>query len=140
DAASLKNTIGMYAPGTRVKVSVERDGSVDDFFVKLSDLSEAAAGDNTTLLEGITLENLDDKYRYRLRIPENIEGVLITEIDAESDAAEQGVRPGDVIVQVEQSPITNLAELSKVLGSKKQREFKRIYVYRNGRVFVVALK
>ncbi len=140
DAASLKNTIGMYAPGTRVKVSVERDGSVDDFFVKLSDLSEAAAGDNTTLLEGITLENLDDKYRYRLRIPENIEGVLITEIDAESDAAEQGVRPGDVIVQIEQSPITNLAELSKVLGSKKQREFKRIYVYRNGRVFVVALK
>lgn len=140
DAADLKNTIGMYAPGTRIKVSIERDGSTDTFFVKLSSLDDEVAGDGSALLDGVTLENLDDKYRYRLQIPESVDGVLITEIDADSEAAEQGIRPGDVIVQVEQSPVSSLKELSKALGSKKRRTFKRIYVYRNGRVFVVALK
>ena len=107
--------------------------------VTVSKLTESARQGTGSLFEGLTLENLDDKYRYRLRIPDDVEGVLVTEVESRSEAAEQGIRPGDVIVQVEQQPVASLAELSKVLKQTKSG-LKRVYVYREGRVFVAALK
>ena len=139
DAAGLKNTIASYAPGTRVKMAFERDGKTETVTVELSKLTESARQGTGSLFEGLTLENLDDKYRYRLRIPDDVEGVLVTEVESRSEAAEQGIRPGDVIVQVEQQPVASLAELSKVLKQTKSG-LKRVYVYREGRVFVAALK
>lgn len=139
DAAELKNAIGMYAPGTRIKIMLERDGKNKTYFVKLSDLGDNDRTNSGTLFKGVSLRNLDDEYRYRLRIPEEVEGVLITEVETDSDAAKQGVRPGDVIVQIENKPVTSVGELSKAIR-KAPRGLKRVYVYRDGHVFVVALK
>lgn len=138
NAADLKNTIGMYKPGTRVRIILERDKKEETFFVKLTDLTESNGAESSTLLEGLSLENLDPKYRYRLRIPDDVEGVLVTEVDSRSDAAKQGIRPGDVIVQVEQVPVASVAALSKALKNASG-DLKRVYVYRDGRVFVTAL-
>jgi serine protease Do len=139
NAADLKNTIGMYQPGTRVKVTLERDGEDASYFVELSNLEESAKSSSGMLFEGLKLQNLDDQYRYRLRIPDDVEGVLVTEVDSESDAAAQGIRPGDVIVQLENDPVSSLASLSKAV-EKADGKLKRVYVYREGRVFVAALK
>ena len=140
NAADLKNTVAAYAPGTRIKVAFERDGGNDTATVTLAKRSENVRQQSEgNLFEGLSLENLDEKYRYRLRIPDSVEGVLVTEVESRSEAAEQGVRPGDVIVQVEQQPVTSLSELSKALKQAK-RGLKRVYVYREGRVFIVALK
>jgi serine protease Do len=139
NAADLKNTIGMYQPGTRVKVAIERDGENKTYVVELTSLEESAKSASGTLFEGLKLQNLDDRYRYRLRIPDDVEGVLVTEVDSESDAAAQGIRPGDVIVQLENDPVSSLASLSKAV-KKADGKLKRVYVYRDGRVFVAALK
>jgi len=139
DAAELKNTIGMYQPGTRIKVTLERDGGDETYFVELADLNDNEQQNAGTLLQGLSLQNLDATYRYRLRIPDDVEGVLITEVESQSEAASQGVRPGDVIVQLEKAPVSSVASLAKALKNAKG-EFKRVYVYRDGRVFVVALK
>ena len=139
DAADLKNTIAAYAPGTHIKIAYERDGKNETVRVALAKQSENAGRGAASPFEGLTLENLDDKYRYRLRIPNDVEGVLVTEVDSRSEAAEQGVRPGDVIVQVEQQPVTSLSDLSKALKQAKNG-LKRVYIYREGRIFIVALK
>jgi len=139
NAADLKNTIGMYQPGTRVKVTLERDGENKTYFVELSNLEENEKGSSAVLFEGLKLQDLDDRFRYRLRIPEHIEGVLVTEVDSESDAAAQGIRPGDLIVQLENTPVTSLASLSKAV-EKAGKKLKRVYLYREGRVFVAVLK
>lgn len=139
NAAELKNMIGMYKPGTRVKVELERDKKTKSYFVSLADMNENGHADSGTLFEGLGLENLDDKYRYRLRIPDDVQGVLVTEVDPESEAAKQGIRPGDVIVQLEQKPVDSVGALSKALKKSKD-ELKRVYLYRYGRIFVVALK
>lgn len=139
DATDLKNTIGKYQPGSKVRIDFERDGENMTRFVTLGSLDGVGSGDTSTLPEGLELENLNEQYRYRLRIPDDIKGVLITEVDTDSTAAEQGIRPGDVIVQVEQQPVQNLRELSQAMG-KKNSGLKRIYVYRQGRIFVTALQ
>jgi serine protease Do len=139
DAADLKNMIGSYAPGKRIKVAFERDGKDKSAVVELSNLSDNPRLGTRKMLGGLTLENLNDKYRYRLGIPNDVEGVLVTKVAPHSEAAKQGIRPGDIIVQVEQTPVASVAELSKVLKHAK-KGLKRVYVYRAGRVFIVALK
>jgi len=138
NAADLKNIIGMYRPGSRVKITFERDGTTKTASVKLTNLGDHAQSDADTLFKGLNLQNLDAQYRYRLRIPDDVEGVLITEVDAESEAATQGIRPGDIIVQLENTPVTDIASLSKA-HKQVTNKLKRVYIYRKGQVFVVAL-
>lgn len=139
DSGDLKNIVGMYLPDTRIKVEYERDGKTDFVFVKLDNLADNDIGENKGMIEGLTLENLDEKYRYRLRIPDDVEGVLVTEVDPKSEAGKQDILPGDVIVQVEKTVVASVKELSKALKQHKDK-YKRIYIYRSGRVFVVAVK
>jgi len=138
NAADLKNAIGMYQPGSSVKITLERDGGTTTYTVKLADLGDNDRDGSGALFKGLTLQNLDEKYRYRLRIPDDVEGVLITEVDAKSGAASQGVRPGDLIIQIESTPVTSVAALSKTLKTSKGKT-KRVYLYREGRIFIVAL-
>ena len=138
NAADLKNTIGMYRPGSRIKITYERDGETETVSVNLTDLGEQAANGSDAVFEGVSLQNLDPQQRYRLRIPDDVEGVLVTEVDAQSDAAMQGVRPGDIIVQLENTPITDLTSLQKARSSAEGK-LKRIYLYRKGQIYVVAL-
>ncbi|WP_345971369.1 MULTISPECIES: Do family serine endopeptidase [Sulfurimonas] len=138
NAADLKNRVGMYRPGSRVKITYERDGDTDSVYVNLTDLGEHDTNDADAVFEGVSLQNIDAQQRYRLRIPDDVEGVLVTEVDAESDAAMQGIRPGDIIVQLENTPVTDIASLVKAHKNAKGK-IKRVYVYRKGQVYVVAL-
>ncbi len=139
DASDLKNVIGMYSPGTEVKVTYERDHKTETADVRLSSLDGSALGDGSHLFKGVTLEDLNEQYRYRLHIPSDVAGVVVTRLDADSEAAAQGIRPGDVIVQIEKTPVDSTQAVAKALKGKKNA-YKRVYVYRDGKVFVVALK
>ncbi|MBD3800058.1 MAG: Do family serine endopeptidase [Campylobacterales bacterium] len=138
NAADLKNMIGMYRPGSRIKITYERDGRTDTVSVNLTDLGEQAVNGSDAVFEGVSLQNLDPQQRYRLRIPDDVEGVLVTDVDGDSEAAMQGVRPGDIIVQLENTPVTDLTSLQKARSSAEGK-LKRIYLYRKGQIYVVAL-
>ncbi len=139
DASDLKNTIGMYRPGTKVSVTFERDKKDEKIDVTLGTLEGGISNQSGSLIDGLTLEPLTDDYRYRLKIPDDVEGVLVTEVDADAAAASQGVHPGDVIVQIEQEPVDSVKALAQAL-KKAGKGYKRVYLYRNGSVFVAALK
>ncbi|MBN2895010.1 MAG: Do family serine endopeptidase [Campylobacterales bacterium] len=137
NASELKNTIGMYQPGSKATITFERNKKIRTATVKLenAELSDGAS----QLLEGVSLEALDDNTRYRYRIPGNVEGVLITRVKPGSKAATQGLQEGDIIVQIEDTLISDLATLRQALPSYTQKH-KRIYIYREGRIFVAVLK
>ncbi len=140
-AAALKNSIGEYKPGTTITVVFERDGEIKTLKVKLGDLDtdQHYAQADTSLLEGMQLSNLDAQTRYSYRIADDIEGVLITEVDVASEAYDQNLRRGDVIVQVEKHLTPDLATLTKVLKTYKDK-YKRLYINRGGRIFVTVIK
>jgi len=55
---------------------------------------------------GLTVAVIDDKLRERFEIDADTKGVVVTEVDSSGNAAEKGVRPGDVIVEVSQEPVS----------------------------------
>jgi serine protease Do len=54
---------------------------------------------------GLKLAAITDAERQKFGIPAGVNGALITDVLIDSDPAEQGVRPGDIIVNVNGMPI-----------------------------------
>ncbi|MFZ0124862.1 MAG: Do family serine endopeptidase, partial [Xanthobacteraceae bacterium] len=76
---------------------------------KKDDQSEEKSVVQKTL--GLQLSNLTDSLRQRYKIKDQIKGVVITGVDANSAAAEKRLSAGDVIVEVAQEPIATPADL-----------------------------
>jgi serine protease Do len=51
----------------------------------------------------------------QLDLPNNVQGVLVTEVDPDSGAAE--LQKGDVIEEINQQPITSVSDYNKIAAS-----------------------
>ena len=134
-ASELKNKVGSFAPDTEVIIKFLRDKELDSRTVMLGSLS-GVSPDGSVSYHGVDVQNIDSSLRSQLRISPNVEGVLVSKVEADSKAKKLGVLKGDIIIQVENKEIKNLNEFKKATRTKSH---KRIYIYRRGGVFAVVL-
>ena len=89
-------------------------------------------------MDGVTVENLDAQGRRQFNIPNNLRGALVTEVDPTSSAATAGIRPGDVILEINRQPVSNADEAVELGGrSKSERVLLRIWSNGGSRYVVV---
>ncbi len=69
---------------------------------------------------GITLQPLTPQLRQQLRVPETVRGVVIAGISPGSNAASEGLKRGDVILQINQRPVTTPAEAAAAVEAAKK--------------------
>ncbi|WP_424627591.1 DegQ family serine endoprotease [Bradyrhizobium sp. SYSU BS000235] len=69
---------------------------------------------------GLDLAGLSKDLRTRYKIKESVKGVVVTNVDAASDAAEKRLGAGDVIVEVAQEAVTNAADVKKRVDQLKK--------------------
>lgn len=127
----LKNYIGSIDPKQQIELSYERDNEIKTvkFMLKTDEkLLQYEKG----YIDGLKLVELDSKNKQQYRIPENISGILITEVSPKSKAEQAGFEAGDVIVGVNQYEISNFKELSKALNLNKDKEYVKIWINRGG--------
>lgn len=139
----LRMTISMMQPGTDVKLKVLRNGREHDINVKLAEMptETAMAGpdsdDSTNALEGVQVGNLSPEIAGQLGLPSATKGVVVTDVDPSSKAADSGLRKGDVIQEVNRQPVKNVSEFQGAL--KKGGSNPLLLVNREGRtLFIVA--
>ena len=70
---------------------------------------------------GITLGNLTAERARRMGVPSGTTGALVTDVDPSGSAARSGVRPGDIILQVNRKPVTSAAEAVRALQARAHR-------------------
>lgn len=75
---------------------------------------------------GMRLEPLTDANRGDYDVADGVEGVLITEVDGGSAAAQKGLRPGDVIVEVAQEKVLTPAEVKGGVAQAKEEDRKSV--------------
>src|SRR5450432_1881002 len=75
---------------------------------------------------GLDLAGLSKDLRTRYKIKDSVKGVVITNVDASSDAAEKRLSAGDVIVEVAQEAVTNAADVKKRVDQLKKDGKKSI--------------
>jgi serine protease Do len=139
DASDLKNTIGALPPGKKVKLTLERDKKPLVIEVKLGHFPEnmmKTSGDRG-VVEGLTLKNLTPEIRKQLGIPDDIEGVIVSEVKADSKAAKAGFMPGDIIIQIEDMMIKNVDDVEKAM--KRYPGKKRVYINRRGMIRILVV-
>jgi serine protease Do len=132
DSSELRNLTSQTSPGTPVKVKIWRDGSEREVTVKLAEVEPAAqekdepimasANKATGPLAGVSVDNLTPEKARQFRLSEGTTGVVVTDVEPDSDAAAAGLRPGLIIIEVARQPVTNVNEFNAALqkiGAKK---------------------
>ncbi len=80
----------------------------------------ATAPADTPQTLGLTLQELSADTARRGNLPAGIRGVLIVNVDPTSDAAEKGLRPGFVILSVNQQPVTTPAQVTGAVEAARR--------------------
>ncbi|MEL6784606.1 MAG: PDZ domain-containing protein, partial [Pseudomonadota bacterium] len=69
---------------------------------------------------GMTFEELNDETRAEAGIDASVSGVLIADVDADSQAAEKGIKAGSVISEIGQEAVNSPEDVEKRLAALKK--------------------
>jgi serine protease Do len=140
DSAHLRIMVAQTPPKTGVTFKVARDGKEKNFSVTLGELPDdlmaiksddsldRAAEARASSLEGVEFADLDNEARRRFKIPARIQGALVTNVEEDSAAAEAGLRPGDVVVEIERKPVQTAEDTIQLTSHLKgKRVTLRVY-------------
>ena len=140
-ANDLKNIIGAYSPNTKISVEYERAGKIYSTKLQLTTTDDVQVSAQNFSIDGLSVQNLSDDIRYKYKIPQDIKGVLITDVKDGSNAANTGFETGDIIIQVNEKIISNINEFSKELQASKASNRKPIiWINRAGILMGLVLK
>jgi len=105
--------------------------------------SAAPSGKKTTIESvGLILSSITPSLRERFELNEGVKGVLIVGVDDQGVAAEKGLRPGDVIVEVGQEEVLTPAAVEEKIKMAVNSDRKSVLmlVQRNGDLRFVPLR
>ena len=133
DMRALPRVVAATAVDTEVTVRVFRRGAFVDVSVTLGELEEAEEGGllasvpapspgETQVLPdlGLTLGPLSEEARQEFDLDSGIEGVVITDVDGDGAAAEDGLVVGEVIVEVGQRPVSSPGEVAQLVEDARE--------------------
>ena len=140
DSRQLSRIIADSGPGQRIDIDLLRDGRDRTLSVTLGDLDNAVPSlaqaarpaDERREYAGLRLEELTQAQRSRLGLPGSVEGVLVTRVAPGSAAAEKGIRPGDVITDIDQRKIGDPAQARSALDAARSDDRRALLVLRRG--------
>ncbi len=124
DASALPALVASTPLGKTVPVEVVRDGKNKTIDVAVGKLNDRTAALNTKQEKvewGLALQDIRPEERRQMNLAGK-EGVLVTSVMPGSPAQNAGIQPGDVILQVNQVPVSSVqnvkTEVAKAKGAK----------------------
>ena len=129
DSRRLRLAVGETKPGTTVPIKICRNGDTKTLDVTVQSLpgseqvasNKTPSGTDTGTLNGVGVADLDQQTRKDLNIPENIKGVVITEVQPDSASAEAGLKQGDVIEEINRHAVRNADEAVRMTEHPKDK-------------------
>ncbi len=90
---------------------------------------------------GLTLSSITQDIRMRQNIPEDVSGLIVSKVDQNTDAESKGIRPGDIIQEINQVSVNDITAFRKIINSLKgNKKGVLLLVNRQGNINFVALK
>jgi len=131
--------------GVPAELKVLRNGKEMTFHVSIGERPDSVAQNNSAPKEeqrgtlGITVENITADVASEMNLSSRT-GALVTEVRPDSPADEGGVHPGDVIHEMNRTPIRNAADLQAVLRDLKKGQTVLLKVDRQGQMLFLAFE
>lgn len=142
----LPKLVASYAPGTKTKLKVIRNGKEKDLSIKLEELPDQVAQTSRQSPKheikqnlGLIVQEITPEVKRRLDI-EYSSGVVITDVRSNSLASEAGLLRADVILEINKKQIANLDNYRKEIDSVEEGQNILFLVKRGPNTIYVALK
>jgi serine protease Do len=113
----LRNTVSMVAPGTEVELLIYRNGREKTVTVGIGELTDTIARAGASELPsklGLTVQDLTEETRRYYGLQPG-EGVVVSNVIPQSRAFEAGIRPGTIIISVNQQKVGSIYEFGEAL-------------------------
>jgi serine protease Do len=131
--------VAQTEPGRQVSVKVLREGQPVTLEVSPQEVpgsrpvaQRGSRGDQATeTLQGVAVQNLDDRTRERLGAPAGVEGALIAQVEPGSAAQRAGLRPGDLITAINRQPVPD-AQTAVRLTERPEDRVTLLRIWRDG--------
>jgi serine protease Do len=137
----LPKTVAKYAVGKVIKVTILRRGKAKIINVKVAKMKDEESGKidfkpmerkqsskSSEQILGIGLVDLNGNVRKTNNIESGVQGVLITEVGLKSEAATKGLLPGDIILSINQTPVSSIVELKEIFAVASKSD-KKLYLF-----------
>jgi Do/DeqQ family serine protease len=120
----LRLIISDTAPDQEVNFELFRRGKIVNVALKLAELPDdpreilagggaKGGGGPQAFLDGVEISDLSAASREKFGLPDDLSGVVVETVKPDSVAADAGLEPGLVIVEVNQIPVKTVAEAVK---------------------------
>jgi serine protease Do len=145
DSTALQLAVSALAPDTKINLDVLRGGKTEHLTATTGNRpgntlvarNDAQNGDDEGVLNGVGVADLDRDARQQMNIPARVQGAIITEVAPDSAAARAGLRPGDVILDINGQRVENAQEAVS-LSAKAESKKTRLRLWSRGAtIFVV---
>ncbi|MEN2993746.1 MAG: DegQ family serine endoprotease [Thermodesulfovibrio sp.] len=137
DSAHLRNLVANTSPGKRVTIEIIRENRQYSIPVTIGELpAERKVSLAESVLAGVHVEELTTKLRNQLKIPQKINGVVVTYIEPGSHV-EGLLTKGDVIIEINNEKINNVKDFTRVAKETKTEAI--VWFYRQGRVSYITV-
>jgi serine protease Do len=141
---SLPAIVAETPVGKRVPVTLWRKGKEQALTVEVAELVETeqvasapaqtpgrgqqGGGESTVAELGLAVAPLSPEQRTKFSIGQDVTGVVVTNVANGGPAAERGLTPGDVIVEIDQDKIASPAQVQAKIAAARKEGRKTILV------------
>ena len=138
ETRQLIDRVSMTPPGQKLELAVIRDGKRQSFTVVVGERpgsdeekESSTAKENTPVSKlGLEVDDLTPRARRQFDLPQDIAGVLVTDVADMSPADEAQLRAGDVIMRVDAQEITSQRDFRDAIAQVHSGALVRLYVFR----------
>jgi serine protease Do len=133
ESKDLPRNVASTSVGKTVTVKVSRDGKTLDRRVEVGEMEEkgvevsrAPAAQKSL---GVSVQNVTPEMAKGLGLKKDT-GVVVTRVEAGSPAAEAGIQRGDVIQEVNRTPVKNVEDFVQKVEKAKGQESVLLFIQR----------
>jgi serine protease Do len=142
----LPRLVANTAPGTKATVKVLREGKEKSITITITELKEEKQaaqakeeGGGEEAPMGLVVKNIDPNLAKRFRLRDT-KGALVVGVEQGSVAADAGIKPGDILIEVDGQVINNAKDFQTAAGKLKKESTARFLIKRQGRTLYLTLE
>ncbi|HCM84015.1 MAG TPA: serine protease, partial [Rhodospirillaceae bacterium] len=141
EMSRLPRVVAETEVGAEVPVVVWRKGETLSKVLKIGSLEKAEkegtlegrraedgapAKDGEGQVLGMTLGNMSPALRQQFGLAKKTQGVVVTDVTSGSDAADKNIKAGDVLMELNQRPVTTAAEVLELIAAARRQGRKTV--------------
>jgi serine protease Do len=145
-ATQLKNMVAQLNVGSKIDVAVVRDKKEKRLTVVIAEQPKeiAMAGteedqEGSKAMAGIEVHDLTPEITRRFGFSREQKGVVVTQVEPDSNADLAGIKRGDLIMEINRMPVHNTDDYEQIISRLKKQESVLLLVSRQGRALFITI-